>query len=61
MLLDVHKTFRKTGKKISITKFQKIEFFYFCDLLYVYTYIILKLFSVTGYYKILTIVPCAIQ
>ena len=27
LLLDVHRTFRKTGKKINITKFQKVEFF----------------------------------
>ena len=27
LLLDVHRTFRKTHKKINITKFQKVEFF----------------------------------
>ena len=30
MLLDVHRTFRKTGKKINITKFNTLEFFYVC-------------------------------
>ena len=28
--------------------------------LYIYTYIIFRLFSIIGYGKILTIVPCAI-
>ena len=28
LLLDVHRTFRKTGKKINIDKFQKVEFFF---------------------------------
>ena len=30
MLLDVHKTFIKTGKMINIAKFQKVEFFFVC-------------------------------
>ena len=30
LFLDVHRIFRKTGKKISNTKFQKVEFFV-CD------------------------------
>ena len=29
LLLDVHRTFRKTGKKI--TKFQKVEYFFMCQ------------------------------
>ena len=29
--------------------------------LYIYTHIIFRFFSIIGYYKILTIVPCAIQ
>ena len=41
MLLDVHRTCRKTGKKINITKFQKVEFFFVCVVqLYMYTYVI---------------------
>ena len=28
LLVDVHRTFRKTDKKINITKFQKVEFFF---------------------------------
>ena len=31
LLLDFHMTFFKTGKKINITEFQKVEFFSFCD------------------------------
>ena len=36
MLVDVHRTFRKTGKKINITKFQKVEFF-FVHVIQIYT------------------------
>ena len=58
LLSDVHRTFRKAGKKINITKFQKVAVFLWLS--YTYTYILLlKLFSIIGYYKILTIVPCA--
>ena len=40
-LLAVHRTFRKTGKKINITKFQNIELIFVCVIqLYIYTYII---------------------
>ena len=40
LLLDVHRIFRKTGKKINIPKFQKVEFFLCVIQLYIYTYII---------------------
>ena len=60
--LDVHRMFRKTGKEINITKFQKVEFFLFVCVIQLYIYtLFLKLFSILGYYKILTVVPCAIQ
>ena len=60
MLSDVHRTFRKTGKNINITKFKKVAVFLWFS--YKYTYILLlKLFSTIGYYTILTILPCAIQ
>ena len=37
MLLDAHRTLRKIGKKIIITPFQKVEFFFVCViLLYIY-------------------------
>ena len=37
MLLDACRTLRKTGKKINITQFQKVEFFFVCViLLYIY-------------------------
>ena len=43
LLLDVHRTFRKTGKKINITKFQKVEFlFVYVTQLYIHTYIIFE-------------------
>ena len=51
LLLNVHRTFRKTGKKINITKFQKVELIF----------LVIQLFIYIGYYKILTIVPCAVQ
>ena len=50
MLLDFHRTFRKTGKKINITKFQKVELIF----------LVIQLFIYIGYYKILTIVHYAI-
>ena len=38
LLLDVHRRFRKTGRKINITKFQKVEFLV-CDLvMYIHPY-----------------------
>ena len=41
LLLGVHSTFRKTGKKITIIKFQKVELFsFFVIHLYIYTYMI---------------------
>ena len=42
---------------------QKVEFFFVCVWFnYTYTHILfLKLFSIIGYYKILTVIPCAIQ
>ena len=47
MLLDVHRTFRKTGN------FKKVEFFFVCVIqLYIYM-LFLKLFSSIGYYIIL--------
>ena len=47
----VHRIFRKTGKKINITKFQKEEFFCACVIeLYVYTYII---FEIIFHYRLL--------
>ena len=49
MLLDVHRTFIKTGKMINIAKFQKVEFFFVCVIrLHVYTY-----FSIIFHYKLL--------
>ena len=43
LLLDVHRTSRKIGNKINITKFQKVEFFFVCVIqLYIYTYIIFE-------------------
>ena len=61
-LLDVYRTFRKTGKTINITKFQNVEFFCVCVIqLYIYTYIIFEIIFYLHYYKILTIVSCAIQ
>jgi len=64
MLSDIHRTFRKTGKKINITKFQKVYKISLVCVWFSYTYthmLFLKLFSIIGYYKILIIVPCAIQ
>ena len=34
--LDVHRMFRKTGKEINITKFQKVEFFLFVCVIQLY-------------------------
>ena len=59
MLLGFHRTFRKTGKKINITKFQNVEFF-FC-VIQLYINILFFIFSIVGYYKILTIIPHAVQ
>ena len=40
LLLDVHRPFRKTGKKVNVTKFQKVEFlFVYVIQLYIHTYI----------------------
>ena len=51
MLLDVHRTFKKTGKKINITKSQKVELFCVCVIqLYIYTYVI---FEIIFRYKLL--------
>ena len=41
--LDVHRTFRKTDKKVNITKFQEVEFLSCVIQLYIYTYIILEI------------------
>ena len=49
MLLDFHRTFIKTGKKINITKVQKLEFSFVC-VIQVYTYII---FEIIFYYRLL--------
>ena len=50
LLLDVHRTFRKIGNKINITKFQKVEFFCMCVIqLYIYAYII---FEVISHYRL---------
>ena len=50
LLLDIHRTLRKTGKRISITKFQKVEFFFVCVIqLYIYIYII---FEIIFYYRL---------
>ena len=50
LLLDVHMTFRKTGKKTNITKFQKVELFCVCVIqLYIYMYII---FEIMFYYRL---------
>ena len=43
LLLDVHRTFRKTDKKVNITKFQEVEFLSCVIQLYIYTYIILEI------------------
>ena len=46
LLLDVYRMLRKIGKKINITEFQKVEFFFVCVIkLYIYT-LFLKLFSI---------------
>ena len=53
LLVDVHRIFSKTGKEvINIPKFQKVEFFSVCVILF------LKLFFIICYYKILTTVLC---
>ena len=57
LLLDFHRVFRKTGKKINVIKFQKVEFLCVIQLYILF----LKLFSIIGYYKILIIVPCSVQ
>jgi len=43
LLLGVHSTFRETGKKITIIKFQKVELFFFVIQLYIYTYIVFEI------------------
>ena len=50
MLLNVHKTFIKTGKKIHITKFQKVELLFgMCVFhLHIYTYVI---FAIIFHYE----------
>ena len=49
--LDVHRTFRKTGKKINITKFQKVEFFFvYVIQSYICTYVI---FEIIFHYRLL--------
>ena len=51
LLLNVHRTFRKTGKKINITKFQKVECFFVCVVqLYIYAYVI---FEIIFHYRLL--------
>ena len=60
LLLDVHRTFRKTGKNINITKFQKVEFFFHGSVICIHI-LFLKLFFIADYYMILAIVAYAIQ
>ena len=51
LLLNVHRTFRKPGKKINITKFQKVECFCVCVVqLYIYAYVI---FEIIFHYRLL--------
>ena len=51
LLLDVHRPFRKTGKKVNITKFQKVEFLFVCGIqLYIYTY---SSFAIIFHYRLL--------
>ena len=51
LLLDVHRIFRKTDKKIDITEFQNVEFLLVCVIqLYIYTYII---FEIIFHYRLL--------
>ena len=51
LLLDVHRPFRKTGKKVNITKFQKVEFLFVCVIqLYIYTY---SSFEIIFHYRLL--------
>ena len=47
--LDIHRMFRKTGKEINITKFQKVESFFVCVIQF-YTQII---FEIIFHYKLL--------
>ena len=62
LLLDVHRTFRKIGNKINLTKFQKVEFFCMCVIqLYIYTYIIFEVISHYRLFQEIDIVPCAIH
>ena len=50
MLLDFHRKFRKTGTKINVTKFQKVEIFFgVCDSV-IHTYII---FEIISHYRLL--------
>ena len=45
LLLDFHMIFLKTGKKINITEFQKVEFFSFCDsVIHIHIYYFLNYF-----------------
>ena len=51
LLLDVHRPFRKTGKKVNVTKFQKVEFlFVYVIQLYIHTYIS---FEIIFHYRLL--------
>ena len=49
LLLDFHRIFLKTSKKVNITKFQKVEFFSFCDSV-IHIHII---FEIIFHYKLL--------
>ena len=51
LLVDFRRTFRKTGKMINVTKFQKVESFFVCDSIIHIHILFLKLFSILGYYK----------
>ena len=60
LLLDVHRTFRKTHKKINIIKFQKVEFFFcVCDLVIhtrnkcVFSYTRILSFEIIFHYRLL--------
>ena len=39
LLLDVHRPFRKTGKKVNITKFQNVEFLFVYVIQFIHTHI----------------------
>ena len=51
----------KLAKRWTLLNFKEVEFFFFVIVIHIHIYYFWKIFSIIGHYKILTIVPFAMQ